>query len=614
MATNCAENSELESAGSSFDDEEVHSDQESLCDQRQREESDESDQDSSSGKFYYQAGAHCIILASEESDNDDDSDDEDSSSESSSGEDSDDHFVWEETSVPVGYKRRRQIKEAILQESLRSGMYPTFYGTHGPTQSTDPRHNNALAYLQRVWTLELVELIADQTNLYMLKRQAQGDARKKPPTTAKEMWVFFGLLLAMGVHDLPRYCNFWSRDEFLGVKALGECMPRDRFNYLRRHLHLVDDDAIVQKDRHYKVKPLIDILQTTFLRNYCPSQEIVVDEFMIKCKGRAKGIVVMPKKPVKRGFKMWSLSCSCCGYLCNFHVYSGKLTTKRETGLAKKAVLGLTEPFEGINHVIYLDNYFTSLDLTVELRKKHIYTVGTARSDSKGLPACLKGKKLPLEKGAYKCVTVGTGDLAVNCFAYHDRKIVRFMTNAFPPSMTTKGAVCAPSGLLVKREIPPLVPAYNKFMGGVDRTGQLRQYYGNDHRCKRPWLRIFFHLFDLAVNNAFLLYKHDCNRCSIKPRDLLAFRMELVHCLLDSARKQHRRPSLPQPCPDVASEPCRLVRVQDVRLDQGKSLKRGKCHHCLQRKRKPCKFTVYACSHCRVRLCKTGCYDEYHKL
>ena len=239
-----------------------------------------------------------------------------------SADDDRDAFEWAEPSTPLGYKEKRKLMDAILQKSLKSGMYPTFYGTHGPTKSIDPRQNSALVYLKEVWTLELVELIADQTNVYMLKRQAQGEARKKPPTTAKEMWVFLGLILAMGVHDLPRYCNFWSRDEFLGVKPISECMSRDRFNYLRRHLHLVDEDTIGKKDRqpHYKVKPLVDKLQTTFLRNYCPSQEIVVDEFMIKCKGRAKGIVVMPKKPVKRGFKMWSLSCSCCGYLCNFNL------------------------------------------------------------------------------------------------------------------------------------------------------------------------------------------------------------------------------------------------------------------------------------------------------
>lgn len=552
-----------------------------------------------------------VALTLEESDDDYDSYDwGDTSSECSSEDGESEDSDWEETNEPVSGKRRRQINEHTLQESLRSGMYPTFYGTHGPSQQIDPRHNKALEYLQRVWTLELCELIVDQTNVYMLKRQAAGLARKNPETTAQEMWVFFGMIIAMGIHNLPRYNNFWSTDEFLGVKALSECMPRDRFNYLRRHLHLVDDDTVVDKDRHYKVKPLLDSLQTAFLRNYYPTQEIVVDELMIKCRGRAKGRVVMPKKPVKRGFKLWSLSCSCCGYLCNFQLYAGKVTAKREKGLAKKVVLGLVEPFEGANHVLYINNYYTSVDLVVQLRRKHIYTVGTTRKDSKGLPDCLKGKLKSLEKGAYKCVTIGSGESEVNCFAYHDHKKVRFLTNAFPPSMTTKGAVRQPSGLLIKREIPPLVPAYNKYMGGVDRTGQLRKYYGNDHRCTRPWLRIFFHLFDLAVNNAFLLYKHNCNHYHVKPNDLFAFRMELVHCLLDNARKPHKRPGLPQACPDVASGSCCLAHVSDVLSKEGTPLKKGKCHYCLQKK--IVKFTVYACKHCRVRLCKIPCYDHYH--
>ena len=80
--------------------------------------------------------------------------------------------------------------------------------------------------------------------------------------------------------------------------------------------------------------------------------------FMIKSKGRAKGKVYMPKKPVKRGFKVWSLSCSCCGYLCNFQLYAGKCTKRSEKGLAKRVVLDLVEPYVGLEHVVYLDNYF----------------------------------------------------------------------------------------------------------------------------------------------------------------------------------------------------------------------------------------------------------------
>ena len=37
-------------------------------------------------------------------------------------------------------------------------------------------------------------------------------------------------------------------------------------------------------------------------------------------------------------------------------------------------------------------------------------------------------------------------------------------------------------------------------------------------------------LFNIAVNNAYILYKHSHR---VTPKDALAFRLELVHCLLD---------------------------------------------------------------------------------
>ena len=398
-----------ESGDSSFDDYEESVEEYS-------EEEEESDEKGTTGEHHVQALVTVtkrVTLASEE--------EESSGEESTSGEDSDEDTDWEETLEPPTAKRRRAINDRSLRQCLQSGMYPTFLGTHGQSQTIDPRHNNALEYLQRLWTVELCELIADQTNLYILQRQAKGCvSSRRAPTTAAEIWTFLGVIVLMGVHVLPRFHSYWSRDEFLGIPALKQCMSRDRFKFLLRHLHLVDEANVAKNDRHYKVKPLVDILQKTFLQNYNPSQEIVVDELMIKCKGRAKGKVYMPNKPVKRGFKVWSLSCSCCGYLCNFQLYSGKVTASSEKGLAKRVVLDLVEAFTGINHVLYLDNYFTSVELAVNLRKQHIYLVGTAKSNCKDLPDSLKGK-IKLEKGDYTCVTVGTGDSELNCFAYRSQ-------------------------------------------------------------------------------------------------------------------------------------------------------------------------------------------------
>ena len=105
------------------------------------------------------------------------------------------------------------------------------------------------------------------------------------------------MILLMGVHVLPRFESYWSRDSLLGIPSLSRCMSRARFRQLLRHLHLYDEascDDAAKEDRFYKVRPIVRTLQKTFLLGYNPSQEFSVDEMMIKCKGRAKGKVYQP--------------------------------------------------------------------------------------------------------------------------------------------------------------------------------------------------------------------------------------------------------------------------------------------------------------------------------
>ena len=76
------------------------------------------------------------------------------------------------------------------------------------------------------------------------------------------------------------------------------------------------------------------------------------------------------------------------------------------------------------------------------------------------------------------------------------------MTNVLPEHMDSQIARLQPEGVLRKQSVPPLLPAYNKFMGGVDRTAHIRKTYGFDRKSKRFWLRIFFQSFDYAIDNA----------------------------------------------------------------------------------------------------------------
>ena len=133
-----------------------------------------------------------------------------------------------------------------------------------------------------------------------------------------------------------------------------------------------------------------------------------------------------------------------------------------------RVVLDLVELFTGFDHVLYLNDFFSSMELALELIKRGVSIVCTIKADSWGLPEPLKGK-IKLAKGDYVCITVGE----INCFAYHDRKVVRFITNVVKPTMHTLVPVRQSSGLLIEKHVPSLLSAYNKFMGTVDWTGQL---------------------------------------------------------------------------------------------------------------------------------------------
>jgi len=65
-----------------------------------------------------------------------------------------------------------------------------------------------------------------------------------------------------------------------------------------------------------------------------------------------------------------------------------------ETGLGAKIVLNLMNEFAGKNHIVYMDNYFSSYNLYEILKQNNIYAVGTVNSNRKKLPKLSDDKKM----------------------------------------------------------------------------------------------------------------------------------------------------------------------------------------------------------------------------
>lgn len=507
-----------------------------------------------------------------------------------------------EGQVPT-LKCRKSFNRRALRLALESGRYPEYLGFEGACGQTDPSSNSALDYLLLLWPNSLCDLIVEETNRYARNRRSNW-----VDVDRDEVWTFLGIILWMGIHRLPRLSSPWSRDSLLGVPEIQRHMSMNRFWELWSNFHVVDNSKLSPGHGiSRKLKPVLDLLSDTFLRNYSPGQELAVDEAMVKYKGHVKGKVRMPKKPIKEGFKIWCCSCSCCGYLCTFQLYEGKPTDPctgkhvPEKGMVKRVVMDLVTPFSDMNHVLYMDNFFTSGPLVDALAKNMIYVAGTIQQRAAGFPDSLKGVKL--DRGTYAAAMVGD-----TCYyVFHDRSVVSFVSNVFPEHMKAKVARTQVDGIFKYQSVPPVLPAYNKYMGAVDRLSQVRKTYGFDRKSKRFWVRLFFHFFDYAVNNAYLLYKHNSKHYHIVPEALLDFRLKLVRLMLRETKCRKRK--RPVPSSDVAQSVgvCNLRRVAEI------GLTRGRCLHCVRMKNMPLHHTTFGCSECRIRLCKTPCFAEFHQ-
>jgi len=93
----------------------------------------------------------------------------------------------------------------------------------------------------------------------------------------------------------------------------------------------------------------------------------------------------MPKKPIKRGFKIWCLV-NKYEYLWNFEVYTGKISDNVEKLLGARVVKQLSKPIQNKNHLLFFDSYITNYALMLYLKSKNVHACGTINLSRKYLP------------------------------------------------------------------------------------------------------------------------------------------------------------------------------------------------------------------------------------
>ena len=144
-------------------------------------------------------------------------------------------------------------------------------------------------------------------------------------------------------------------------------------------------------DALYKVRPLIDHLTAVFPKYYQPARELSLDEMMIGTRCRIAFLQYILKKPTQFGIKFFVVSETKTGYVLNFQVYTGAVSgvsssSSKKHGVAYRVVMELVENYEGKGHCLFIDNYYTSSQLLIDLLEKNVYCTGTIRPTGKDFP------------------------------------------------------------------------------------------------------------------------------------------------------------------------------------------------------------------------------------
>lgn len=522
----------------------------------------------------------------------------------------------EENEPPLPHTYRWRKKDTMEGDHEFTSIF-----SEPPVEEVTP-----LQYFYKFFTPELTELVAEQTNLYSFQKK-----NKSIETTSAEITTLMGIMMNMGIVKLPQYRCYWSRQ--LRYPPIADILPRNRFQQLVEHLHFVNNFYVDKSDKLAKIRPLI-----IAVRNQCikvePEAHHSVDEQIIPSKTKFSSIrQYNPKKPKKWGFKNL-VRAGASGFMYDFYIYEGKQSKEsdEETNyqhLAKSAqvVAKLCQMLPKFkNHKVFFDNWFNTLDLLLYLKAQGILAVGTVRANRlAGCPLTSNKDLAKEERGSmdYR-VDSNSGMIIVK---WVDNSVVQMVSNFVGINpMSTIERWCKQSKAKKDIPCPQIVKQYNKSMGGVDLADMLISLYRIPCKTKRWYVKVFWHLVDIAKVNAWILYRrHYQQRQEREPskggksKTFLDFSSEIAEGLTRADKinptSSRGRPAKRRSIEPVArgKKPAVVLPIADVRYDQvghwpQPISQKNRCRNCEM----TCRMK---CSKCGVYLClleDRNCFKDFH--
>uniref|UniRef100_A0A8C7X1T9 PiggyBac transposable element-derived protein domain-containing protein n=1 Tax=Oryzias sinensis TaxID=183150 RepID=A0A8C7X1T9_9TELE len=457
------------------------------------------------------------------------------------------------------------------------------------------------AIFSQFFDAEVLKILCENTNSFAQKKKETGKPFPWKDLTPQELTKYLGLLLYMSVCNFPRITDYWRKNSIFHVSYPAAVMSRDRFLTISSHLHFSDPDVDAvneqkmgteEYDPLQRVRCLLEMISSRCKAAYHPRQHISVGERMVATKGRLQiKEHVDADKPTKWGLNFFVLA-DVNGYTIDYMLHSGEKQRASGKGLAFDVVAELVNrEYLGRGYIVYCDSFYTSPVLFRHLIQQGFGACGMYKQGRTGVPTTkLNALNRKSKRGSIRWIR--DGDLLY--VRWMDTREMSLCTTVHPVhgGETVVRWQKTEDGRSQRAPLPrpTAVSEFNKYMGGVDTSGQMLTT-NSVHRKTRRWdVTVFQHLLDIAVTNSYIIQKELSSALEQKPLSRQDFQEQLCAELLGVPLAEP-----PQTTGD-GHFPCPTSKGRDIETSQRASKGRKQCYFCKR-------STPWMCEKCGIGLC-----------
>lgn len=217
-------------------------------------------------------------------------------------------------------------------------------------------------------------------------------------------------------------------------------------------------------------------------------------------------------------------------------------------------------------------------------------------------------KKMP--RGSHS-ITTSSDNITITRWLDNNFVHVASMIAGAQPTSKAK-RWCKRSKTIIEIDRPFSVELYNKHMGGVDLMDSLVALYPHCLRHKRWYFRIFHHLLNVLIVNAWILQRNE----NKEKMDLLEFKSSIATSLIYTGKNSSQKRGRPSSfSPRAVKKRVRVKAPTELRLDGGAHWPKktdksyaSKCHlnGCKR------KTVQNVCKRCNEEPLCPECFEDFH--